>query len=130
MRTKRAFKIKQKAFLIILRAIIEAEKKFSLEGDSPTLKTPQGGIFLSKFIRIFLVSKLECFIIKISTQWILRCWQYKYNYIDNTYLHTYLHIYLHLHSHIKISWNVVLLKKTNKRKLSGYCNKFKEWVER
>ena len=45
---------------------------------------------------IFLVYKLECSIIKISTEWILRCWQYKHNYID-TYLHTYVLTFVQPH---------------------------------
>ena len=91
--------------------------------------SPRRHFFLRNYIRIFLEYKLECFIIEISTQWILRCWQYKHNYINKLPTYTYLHRYLHFQSHIKISWNVFLLKKTNKIKLSGYCNKITECVK-
>ena len=94
--------------------------------------SPRRGFFRN-YIRIFFVYKLECFIIKTSTQRILRCWQYKHNYIDkylHTYIPTYQHMYLHLPSHIKISLNVFLHIRTNKIKLSGYCNKVTEWEER
>ena len=58
-------------------------------------------------MRIFLVL-LECFIIKISTEWILRYWQYKHNYID-TYLHIYALTFAQPH---KNNGNAFLLKKS------------------
>ena len=46
-----------------------------------------------------------------------------------TKIHTYIHMYLHSHGQVKINWNVFLLKKKKKIKMSTYCNTIAEWMD-
>ena len=79
----------------------------------------KGFLFMRNYIKIFLV-QLECFIIKVPTQWTLRCQQYKHNYKDAN-LHTYVLTFAQPHKN-KLKR---LFTKKGKVKLSGYCKKIR-----